>query len=194
MVEHLIKNITRHVELRDDEMAVIASSFTARKFRKRHYLLQEGELSRNEYFIVKGLTRTYKVDQKGQEHVVGFGPEDWWVGDLSSFLSGLPSYYNVDCLEDTEVLLINRPDLEMLYQKVPKMERYFRVLTQNALIAATSRVVGTLAKTAPERYALFIERYPQIEQRVPNHQIASYLGITPQSLSRIRAKAAIGNK
>jgi CRP-like cAMP-binding protein len=112
------------------------------------------------------------------------------VGDLYSFLSGQATKYNIDCIEETEVLQITREQQEMLFQKVPKLERHFRIIIQNAYVASVSRIAGSLAKSALERYQDFIEAYPHIEQRVPNHQIASYLGITPQSLSRIRAQWA----
>ncbi len=186
----LIKSLGKYVTISDEEAAVIESLFTFKKFRKRQYILQEGEITRHETFILKGVTRTYEVDEKGQEHVVQFGLEDWWIGDLYSFLTEIPTGYNIDCLEDTEVLQITKANLEILYQQVPKMERHFRILVQNAFTASTRRVVDTLAKSASERYKVFINKYPQIEQRVSNHQIASYLGITPQSLSRIRSQAA----
>jgi len=194
MFEHLIKNLTRYVSLSDAEIAVIESLFSFRKFRKHQYILQEGEINRFETFIVSGLTRTYEVDEKGQEHIVQFGTEDWWVGDLYSFLTETPSVYNVDCLEDTEVLQITRPNIEILYEKVPKTERHFRIVIQNAFIASTRRVSATLTKSALERYQDFNEKYPHIGQRVPNHQIASYLGITPQSLSRLRSKGSTRNR
>ena len=189
MHDALMRSLSKYVALSGDEAAIVESLFTCKKFRKRQYILQEGDITRHETFIVKGVTRTYEVDEKGQEHVVQFGLEDWWVGDLYSFLTETPTSYNIDCLEDTEVLQITKPKLETLYESVPKLERHFRLLIQNAYIASTKRVSATLAKSAPERYDEFINRYPQIEQRVPNHQIASYLGITPQSLSRIRSQA-----
>jgi CRP-like cAMP-binding protein len=189
MWDSLIANLSKHVTLTPGECAIIESLFTFKKFRKRQYILQEGDLTRHETFIVKGITRMYEVDEKGQEHVVLFGLEDWWIGDLYSFLSETPTMYNIDCIEDTEVLQITKPNLETLYGKVPKIERHFRIMIQNAFIAVTRRVSSSLSKSASERYDEFILKYPQIEQRVPNHQIASYLGITPQSLSRIRAKA-----
>lgn len=182
-----ITNLGKYVTLTSEESDVIRSLFTYRKFRKRQYIQQAGEVTRLETFVVKGITRTYEVDDAGQEHVVQFGLEDWWVGDLYSFLTEAPTTYNIDCLEDTEVLQITKQDLEQLYLRVPKMERHFRILVQNAFIASTKRLSSSLAKSAKERYEEFIKRYPHIEQRVPNHQIASYLGITPQSLSRIRA-------
>jgi CRP-like cAMP-binding protein len=194
MATPLIKSLSKYVSLSEEESTTIESLFTTRKFRKRQYILQEGEITRYETFIVKGLTRTYEVDEKGQEHIVQFGLEEWWVGDLYSFLTETPSNYNIDCLEDTEVLQITKANLETLYDRVPKMERHFRIIIQNAFIASTKRVSATLAKSALERYDEFINRYPQIEQRVPNHQIASYLGITPQSLSRIRSQAMSRDK
>jgi CRP-like cAMP-binding protein len=191
MWDLLIQNLAkRKVLLDEEEVEILKSLFSYRKFRKNQYLLQEGNISGHEIFIVKGLTRTYEVDEKGQEHVLFFGPEDWWVGDLYSFLSGTPSRYNVDCLEETEVLQISKQNLDVLYGKVPKMNLYFRILFQNAFIAATQRVGASLSKSALERYQEFRVKYPHIEQRIPNHQIASFLGITPQSLSRIRRQYA----
>lgn len=187
MLEALIKTLSKHVTLTPEEIEVIDALFTFKTFRKRQYIMQEGEVTRYETFIVKGATRMYEVDDKGQEHVVQFGLEDWWVGDLFSFLTETPTKYNIDCIEDTQVYQISKSNLELLYSQVPKMERHFRIIVQNAFIATTTRVASSLIKSAADRYLEFIEKYPQIEQRVPNHQIASYLGITPQSLSRIRS-------
>lgn len=187
MWDLLFKNLSKYVELTPDDCEIIRSLFVYRKFRKRQYIQQEGDVTRFETFVVKGITRTYEVDDAGQEHVIQFGIEDWWVGDLYSFLTEIPSSYNIDCLEDTEVLQITKNDQEKLYHQVPTMERHFRILVQNAFIASTKRLSSSLSKSASERYEEFLQRYPHIEQRVPNHQIASYLGITPQSLSRIRA-------
>jgi len=188
MYESLIKSLSKHVTLTEQESGIIESLFKSRKFRKHQYILQEGEITRYETFIVKGVTRIYEIDEKGQEHILQFGLEDWWVGDLYSFLTETPTTFNIDCLEDTEVLQISKTDLETLYGQVSKMERHFRLIIQNAFIASTRRVSATLSKSALERYEEFLRQYPQIEQRVPNHQIAAYLGITPQSLSRIRSQ------
>ena len=188
MWELLLKNLGKHVSLTNDEAAIIQTLFVHRRFRKRQFILQEGDISRYETFIIKGITRTYETDEKGQEHIVQFGPEDWWIGDMYSFLSDTPSVYNIECLEDTEVLQITKANQEKLFNQVPKMERHFRILLQNAFIALTKRVASSLTKSAGERYEEFKTTYPHIDNRVPNHQIASYLGITPQSLSRIRGK------
>jgi len=188
MSDLLIRNLSKHVRLTTDEEDIIRSLFTPRKFRKHQYVLQEGDVCRHETFIVSGLTRTYQVNDKGQEMVMQFGPSDWWVGDLYSFLTDKPSRLNIDCLEDTETLQITKASQEILFQKVPKMERHFRIMMQNAYISSINRISSAMSKSAAERYQEFLERYPFIEQRVPNHQIASFLGITPQSLSRIRGR------
>ena len=190
MWDLLLDNISRRgVSLDSHEVEVIKSLFIQRSFRKHQYLQQQGDVVMYDNFIVKGLCRTYRVDEKGQEHILRFSPEDWWAGDLGNFLTAKPSVYNVDCLEDTDVLRITNADLESLFERVPKMNKYFRVLYQKNIIAFSQRVTSNLEKPAAERYEEFIRQYPHIEQRVPNHQIASYLGIAPQSLSRIRSQS-----
>jgi CRP-like cAMP-binding protein len=194
MSDLLIKNLSRFVTLEPHEVQAILELFTSRKFRKHQYIAQEGDFVRHENFIVKGLTRTYEVDEKGQEHITQFGIEDWWIGDIYAFLTQTPTRINIDCLEDTEVMQITRANQELLFERVPKMERHFRIMIQNAYVASISRISSTLTKSAAQRYEEFKDRYPHIEQRVPNHQVASYLGITPQSLSRIRSKSNSSKK
>ncbi len=188
MYEKLIENLSRYTKLQDEEVQIIRSRFSIKRFRKHQFILQEGDISRYETFIVKGLTRTYELDESGQEHIIQFGQEDWWVGDLYSFLTQTATPFNIDCIEDTDVLRISKDQLDQLYVEVPKLERHFRILIQNAFITSTKRISSTLRLSAAERYAEFVRTYPEIERRVPNHQIASFLGIKPQSLSRIRGK------
>ena len=189
MYEVLHQQFATHVQLSEEEKALCSSFFSYRKYRKRQYLLHEGQVNPYTSFIIKGLIRMYEVDEKGQEHVVKFAMENWWTGDGYSFYNSIPSVFNIDCLEDTEVLQITLPKLEMLYKEVPKLERYYRIIFQNAFFVSMKRTSGSLVKSAAERYEEFLAKYPDIDQRVPNHQIASYLGITPQSLSRIRSQA-----
>ena len=191
MYEKLIANLSRYTTLEKHEVQIIQSHFSIKRFRKHQFILQEGDVARYETFIVKGLTRTYELDEKGHEHIIQFGVEDWWVGDLYSFLTQTPSGFNIDCIEDTDVLRISKQQLDQLYIEVPKLERHFRILIQNAFIASTKRISSTLRLSAAQRYAEFIKTYPEIEKRVPNHQIASFLGIKPQSLSRIRGKSSL---
>jgi CRP-like cAMP-binding protein len=188
MWELLRKNIDRHVSLSDDRYAIVESFFMFKKYKRKQFILQEGDVSRYESFILKGCTRTYETDPEGQEHILQFSIEEWWAGNLYSYLSEKPSAYNIDCIEDCEVLQITKDKQEMLYATIPEMERFFRILIQNAFIAAQNRVLTNLSKSGKQKYEEFISKYPDIEQRVPNHQIASYLGLTPQSLSRIRSQ------
>jgi len=183
----LLENFARKgVELNTEEVEKIQTAFRYKKFRKNQYILQEGDMARYESFIIKGLARKYHVDEKGQEHILLFLAEEWWAGDLFSFYRGEPTHYYIDCLEETEVLQISRSDLDNLFLQVPQLNIYFRILYQNAIIAYNKRVTSSLSMSALERYHDFVNRYPHIEQRIPNHQIASFLGITPQSLSRLR--------
>lgn len=191
MWDLLLQNLAeRNILLDTEELAIVQSLFTYRKFKRNQYLLQEGDVARHESFVLRGIARTYEVDEKGKEHVLFFGPEDWWIGDLYSFLSNTPTRYNIDCLEDTEVLQVSKENLDVLYEKVPKLNKYFRILFQNAFITLTHRVGAILSRAAMERYQEFLQKYPHIEQRIANRQIASFLGITPQSLSRLRKQLA----
>jgi CRP-like cAMP-binding protein len=194
MYELLRSHFRKYVQLTDEEFQLSITFFRHKKFRKHQYILQEGEISRYETYILKGCTRSYEVDDDGLEHIIQFGVEDWWVGDMYSFLTQTPSRLNIDCLEDTEVLQISQDDHDRLCNEVPKLERHFRKLIQNAYCASIQRIYSNLSKPALERYNEFIEKYPHIQQRVPNNLIASYLGITPQSLSRLRNKKAAARR
>ncbi len=191
MHDLILQHIAQHIQLDEAEKAYFSSLLKHRRIAKRQFLLQEGEVCRHEYFVVKGCLRTYEMDEGGQEHVLMFSIENWWAGDLYSFFTNTPTRYNVEALEDTDVLMLDFQAHQLLYERVPKFERYFRILFQNAFIALQRRVISNISKTAEERYLEFLERYPTLEQRVPQHQIASYLGITPESLSRIRRQRRI---
>jgi CRP-like cAMP-binding protein len=158
----------------------------ARTFRKRQYVLQAGDVCESEYYVFKGCLRAYLVNEKGEEHIVQFAVEDWWVGDMYSFLTETPAKLNIETVEESTLLLIAKKDMEELYREIPKLERFFRILVQNAFIALQERVLDAMSKNVEQRYIEFHRKYPQIEQRVPQHMIASFLGATPEFLSRIR--------
>ncbi|MEJ7683074.1 MAG: Crp/Fnr family transcriptional regulator [Segetibacter sp.] len=141
-------------------------------------------------FVEKGILRSYTVDNKGAEHILQFALEGWWVADLYSYLTNEPSLFNIDALEDCELLLITKSSWDVLLQKIPAFERYFRILIQNNLIATQRRLMGSLSETAEEKYIKLIKTYPDCVQRVPQHMIASYLGITRETLSRVRHEMA----
>jgi len=184
----LLKNIARYVQLDQAEIDFFTSLLQKKKLKKKEFLLKYGEICKTENFIVKGCLRVYTIDGNGFEHIVMFGIEDWWVSDLFSLLTTSPTTYYIDALEDTELLQISKPHLDKLYQRVPKFERFFRIILQNAYIAQQQRINQNLSFTAEQRYLNFIEKYPSFERRIPQKQISAYLGITPVFLSMLRKK------
>jgi len=178
------------IQLSDEDYRMIESLCIFKKLRKRQYLAQEGDIWRYNAFVCQGLLRTYRVDDKGVEHIINFAMENWWIGDRESLASGNPSGFNIDALEDSELLLLSKQAEEQLMERVPKFERYFRILLQNNLIATQRRLIGSLSQSAEERYNQLINGCPNIPQRVPQHMMASFLGITPETLSRIRKQVA----
>ena len=194
MYELILKNISRFIILTPEEEQYFTSLLKVKRLKKKQYLLQEGDVVRYDYFVNKGCLRTYTIDEKGLEHVVQFSIEDWWTGDMYSFLTQKPARYTIDAIEDSELLSLERSALEELYIKVPKFERFFRLLLQNAFVALQERIIDSLSQPADERYCTFITKYPNMEKRLPLKQIASYLGITPESLSRIRSSYIKNNK
>lgn len=188
--ELLLQHISRHIQLDQTETDFFISLLQTKKLKRKDYLLKAGDVCKTENFIVKGCVRTYTVDENGMEHIVLFGVEDWWVGDLYSFLTQQPATYFIDALEDTELLQITKANLDKLYARVPKFERFFRLILQNAFIAQQQRINQTLSFTAEQRYLDFIKKYPQLEQRISQKQISAYLGITPVFLSMLRRKRA----
>jgi len=190
MYELILKNISRYIQLTKEETEYFTSLLKEKKLRRKQYLLQEGDICRHENFVVQGCLRTYHIDSKGQEHIVQFAVEDWWIGDMYSFLTQKPSRYAIDALEDSVVLSIEKKSMDELYIKVPKFEKFYRHLLQNAFIALQERITSNISETGEERYRQFQLKYSKIEERVPQRMIASFLGLTPESLSRIRRQFA----
>lgn len=186
MFDLLRKHINNRVPLTDEEFIICKKFFVSKKLKKHQFLLNEGEICRYIGFVNSGCLRQYSIDNQGAEHIIQFAIEDWWVSDLHSFLSGLPATYNIDALQDSEVLLLDKSARDELLDACPKMERFFRLLIEANHVATNQRISDSLSASAEERYLKFIKTYPQLFEQVPQNQIASYLGITPQSLSRIR--------
>lgn len=184
----ILAHVAKHITLNKEEIDYFLSLLQTKNIKRKDFLLQANETCKTENFITKGCLRTYTIDNNGTEHILMFGVENWWVGDLYSFLTQLPATLFIDALEDTEVLQITKENLEKLYEKVPKFERFFRVIIQNAFIAQQQRINQNLSFTAEERYQFFIQKYPLLEQRISQKQIAAYLGITPVFLSMLRKK------
>jgi CRP-like cAMP-binding protein len=191
MFELLYQKISEKITVTEEEYRVCTSLFQPKKLRKRQYLLQEGDVCRYQAFVEKGILRSYTVNEKGAEHILQFATEGWWIADLSSYLTGEPSPFNIEALEDAEVLLLSKPAWDELMQRLPKFEHYFRILIQNHLITTQKRLMQSLAQPAEEKYLQFTQTYPQCVQRVPQHMIAAYLGISRETLSRLRKQLSV---
>jgi CRP-like cAMP-binding protein len=172
MFDRLLKNVSRHIALTAGETEYFTSIIRVKTLRKNQYLVQEGDVCRYEAFINKGCMRSFSIDNKGHEHVVLFAVEDWWIGDLYSFFTQTPSRYHIEAVEKTELLCLDKPSLEKLYREVPKFERLFRILIQNAFIAQQQRIITDMSQPAEERYADFNNRYPQFADRFPQYHHA----------------------
>ncbi|WP_299679940.1 Crp/Fnr family transcriptional regulator [uncultured Tenacibaculum sp.] len=186
----LIRYINKIVELNSNEEQIIIDALIHRKYLKDQYIVQQGDVCKCINFILKGCTKTSYLDSNGHEHIVMFSIEDWWTSDMGSFITQTPADYNIQCIENTELLQLNYITVEELFKKVPKLERCFRKITERALVASQKRIITNFSETAKERYLIFKENYPEIEKRVPQYLLASYLGITKEFLSRIKSQLA----
>lgn len=186
MFELLYTKISAVIPLTEEEFAGLKTAFIPKKLRKRQYLLQQGDVCKYQAFVEKGLLRSYTVDEKGSEHILQFASGGWWVADLSSYLTNEPSFLNIDVLEDAELLLIDKTLWEESMKKLPALEHYFRIILQNHLVATQKRLLQSLAETAEEKYNRFLITYPESVQRLPQQMIASYLGVTRETLNRVR--------
>ena len=182
----VLKHLNKKITLTKNEEALIVSKLKVRTYLKGQYIVQGGDIGKYQTFILSGKVRTFYLDDNGNEHIVTFGIEDWWVGNICSFSTQTPAEFNTQCLENTTVAQLSFEDMEQLYKDVPKLERYFRMIIQKAYGNVSKRIVRNHSMSAKERYLLFIESYPDIAQRVPQYMIASYLGITKEFLSNIR--------
>lgn len=190
MHEALRKYINQHLssEIGDGDFEWINNKFTAKHFRKNQYLLQEGEVCKQAVFIVKGALRQYTIDQKGVEHIVHLCTENWWVGDRESFTKLTPSKYNIEAVEDCDVLLLNKENFQQLVNTAPVFVLVLNSMDYNHHIASQERINSAISLSAEERYFNLLKTNPALVQRFPQNMIASYLGVSPETISRIRNK------
>lgn len=188
-VKQLINYFDALLPLSDEEKELVLTCFKPRQYRRKQYLLQEGDVCNQFNFVAGGCLRMYKVDEKGNMHIIQFAAENWWIIDVGSFHGRKPSELNIDALEDTLVLQISYDNLITLYTQAPRFNRIFRVLIENSYAALQKRLLLTISSTAEERYQGFVDTYPHLINRLPQTQIASFLGITPEFLSRMRNKS-----
>jgi len=191
MTTLLKQNIAKHISLSNKETEQFCDLFKPHLIKKKDFILREGDICKFEAFVTKGLFRVYHIDQNGFEQVLYFAMEDWWITDMDSFTNQRPSQLFIEALEDSEVLLISKKDKEFAYENIPTIEKLFRIMTQKTHIALQRRMIDNLSKTADQRYIDFIEKYPGLSQRLSNIQIAAYLGISHEFLSKIRKKISL---
>jgi CRP-like cAMP-binding protein len=190
MYELFFKSLNEKIALTNEEEEIIKSYLTPKKLRKKQYLLQAGDICKAIAFVEKGTLRAYSTDEKGNEHIIQFALEGWTIGDMYSFMTGEPALYHIDALEDSELVLISKSAQEEILARVPKYETYTRMQLTGAYMAMQKRLTSMISLSVEERYKHFISVYPDIAQRVPQHMIASYMGLKPETLSRVRKKIA----
>jgi CRP-like cAMP-binding protein len=176
--------------LTNDELRQVEEMAVPKKIRKRQYLLQEGDISHYIGFVVKGCFRLYGVGKNGEEYSMRFAIENWWISDFDSFQSGLPSKYNIEALEDGELLMIKKEKFEALIETIPNFKKLIEKLTAKNYEAHQNRILSNISETAEEKYDNFIKSYPQIYERIPLHMVASFLGLSRETLSRVRQQHA----
>lgn len=187
MYEAVLNHFRRYIDLTPEEESFYTSLLKYKQYRKGQLLLKEGEVCRYDTYMIKGVLRSYYIDDSGLEHIVMFCLEDKWLSDVDSYMNQAPAVLNIDVLENCEVFQFDRNNLDLLFQKIPKFESFFRKKFQKCFSMHQQRVVNALYLPGKERYLKFLEEHDGIEQRIPQHYIASYLGITPQFLSRLRS-------
>ncbi len=180
------KYLQEKVELTDAQLDLIRSTSKERKIAKREFYLREGEISGHNTFVVKGLLRLYRIDEDGNEHIMRFAPENWWISDRESYNTGEPSKFIIDALEKSEVLIWTKEDSEFVYGEIPAFRAFGEGLFVESFIAYHNRIYNSISSTAEEKYKNFVKTYPDIFNRVPLHMVASYLGVTRETLSRVR--------
>lgn len=188
MYSVFFESFNKKVPLTPAEEEAIKKYLSPKKLRKKQYLLQESDVCKAIAFIERGALKAYSTDENGNEHIIQFGLEGWIISDLYSFLTGEPATYNIDAIEDAELILINKSAHEELLRTVPKYETFTRLNITGAYLAMQRRLTSIISSTLEERYETFMSVYPEIARRVPQHMIASYMGLTPETLSRIRRR------
>ncbi|HLP36509.1 Crp/Fnr family transcriptional regulator [Lacibacter sp.] len=184
----LLDNFKNFINLTQDEEELVLEHITERRFKRGDFLNSEGEVNRFTNFITKGSARVYYIEPNGHEHIVQLGISKWWIGDFPSFITQTKASMFTEALETTEVLSFSHDQLQLVYEAVPKMERFFRLLIQNAYGAFHRRVLQSLSLDAEQRYVAFRNAYPEMDLQISQKHIASYLGMSPEFLSTIKRR------
>lgn len=187
----LLASVGKHIALNEDEVAFFLSQLEAKTVARRTLLAREGEVCRHSIFVVDGALKSFTLDKQSNEHVISFALSGWWIADMYSLIHQKPGILRIESLADSSLLLLSKQKQEELYKTIPKFERFFRIIIENALVASQQRIINNLTLTAEERYVDFTRNYPFVMECAPLHNIASYLGMTPEFLSKIRRRIAV---
>lgn len=184
----ILEHIRKFVHLAPEEEHLLLSKIEIKTVKAKSVLLHAGEVCKETYFVNSGLLRSFNVNDNIVEHILHFACEGWWMGDLYSLITQKPGNLFIEALEDSELVILSKEKQEELYLEIPKLERFFRILTENSLVAHQERLMDNLSLSAEERFEKFCQKYPSLIQRVPQRQIASYIGVTPEFLSKLKKK------
>lgn len=184
----ILKNISKHVSLTTEEEHVFLSKIETKKYKAKTILLSSGEISKSTYFVNSGILRSFNINDNIIEHVLHFACEGWWIGDMYSYISQKPGNLFIEVLEDAEIVEITKENQQKLYEEIPKLERFFRILAENSLVSHQERLMDNLSLTAEERYEKFCKKYPTLIHHISQKNIASYIGVTPEFFSKMKSK------
>ncbi|MNQ11553.1 Anaerobic regulatory protein [compost metagenome] len=184
----ILENIAKHVSLTPEEQTLFLSLTETKTYKAKTILLKAGEVCTHSFFVTKGILRSYTIDENGVEHVMSFACPGWWIADMYSYLSQRPGQLYIEVNEDAEVVLLSKENQEQLYHAIPKIERFFRILIENSLVANQQRLIDNLSFTAEARYDKFTKKYKELVNCLPQKQIASYIGVTPEFFSKMKAR------
>lgn len=186
----ILNNVSRYIQLTGDERDIFFDLLETKSLKRKQFLLEDGEICKYSAFVTSGCLRGYIVDKNGTEHVLEFAPPDWWMADMYSLISQKPGTLYIEALEDTDLILLSKANQEKLYTLIPKFERFFRILIEKSLVANQQRIIDNMSLTAEDRYNIFCKRYPTLIDQLPQKHLASYIGVTPEFFSRMRAGMA----
>ena len=187
-MKSILENISKYISLTVEEEQLFLSKIEVQHFKAKTILHNAGEICKHSYFVNSGLLRSFNINDNIVEHVLHFACEGWWIGDMYSLLSQKPGNLFIEVLEDSEVVLLSKENQEQLYFEIPKLERFFRILTENSLVAHQERLMDNLSLSAEERFEKMCKKYPTLIQKVAQKHLASYIGVTPEFFSKMKAR------
>jgi CRP-like cAMP-binding protein len=184
----ILENINKHVTLTAEEQELFLSRTETKQYKAKTVLLNAGEICKDSYFVNSGILRSFNINDNIVEHVLSFACSGWWISDMYSYLSQKPGNLFIQVLEDAEVVILSKENQEILYKEIPQLERFFRILIEKSLVANQERLMDNLSLTAEDRFEKFCKKYSDLIYKVPQKQIASYLGVTPEFFSKMKSK------